>query len=124
MALEPCGGDVGFDFTGVYAAVKVRAGDTFKIPSEFTLDTGLTITAAAVTVYDVNGTAVSGITETAAITGSTVEWGLLSSSETTTLSYGEDYTYVFRITLSNGIVQTAYYGPLFVSPAHGGGSQQ
>lgn len=110
----------GVDYVGEYLAIRLRAGDSFKLTSAITLDTGITISSADVIVYDSDGVAQTGITETANVTGSSVEWGLLDEAETATLVAGDDYTYVFRINLSNGTRRSIHYGPLFIESISGG----
>jgi hypothetical protein len=115
------GNDEGLDFTGHYLPLRLRSGDTLSIDTEISLSSGLTLSSQEVKVYDADGVEQTGITETATAAGNVVTWGLLSPAETATLDPDTDYTYVFRVTLSNSEVRSVYYGPLRVSPASGRG---
>jgi hypothetical protein len=109
----------GVDFRGIEATLILFAGDTLKLDTTLTLPSGVTISSTTLAVYDEDGDAVSGLTCSATISGSTITWGLYTSAETALLGAEEYYSYRLRCVLSNGMAQTLYYGPLKVDPASG-----
>lgn len=118
---ESCQASEGIDFSGVFLPIRVRAGDSFKIDTEISVPSGITASSPAMKVYDADGVEQTGITETASLSGSILSWGILDEAESSTLDPDTDYTYVLRIELSNGVIQSLYYGPLRVTPASGRG---
>lgn len=102
------------DLTGILAPIQMYRGDTWTMTETLTLPDGVTVSSASFVVMDENGDAVTGLTETADVSGLNVEWGLETSAETAALDPETEYSYRLGVTLSNGIIQTIYRGPFKV----------
>lgn len=105
---------IGIDFTGVQMPIRLRRGDGFSNLTTLTLPTGITVTSASLVAYDADGNVETGLTGTADVSGSEVTWGFQDETQTAALYPGGGYTYLLRVTLSNGNVQSIFYGPLRV----------
>lgn len=108
----------GISYEGTRYKINLPRGCTFKNTSALTLSSGLTVSSASLKVYDSKGddrTEVSGITEYISISGNSVDWGLMTASETAALSVDADYWYELLVVLSNGVTQQIAYGELDIT---------
>lgn len=101
----------GIDYRGLKCPIALLRGDTFLNLSQLTMADGVTVASAELIVYDAEGNDLN-LTDTIDVSGNDVTWGLLVEAETLALSADAEYSYRFRVVLSNSVTQTIQYGPL------------
>lgn len=109
---------IGVDATGSREPITLWPGDSFFVETEvIDMGVGVTISSGSLVIYDQDGDD-TGIVSSVTVASPTVTWGWAATA-TDDLDAAEDYTYRLRLTLSNGMVNTVYRGPLQVTSPTG-----